>query len=308
MFRLSLPHGTPVKPFTPAKLERETLDSPFNSSQRRSVKTRLSPFFCVGGEEEEEEIQSIFLHPRGPFWLFPPILLRTDQSPPPLLFLGSPTVLPKYPSRIHTFLKRKVLAAAGIRTFSTLFPRRGGRMSSIEPRKAIQYFFFAEIPSATLGMSVSRYDWHVPKLLEPSVVRLGSVSTRRKSPGGKKDMNCWQQQQRAKVPFQTHPLWRLDEISLSRAVREWVKGTFAASIEEKKRTQEEKAGFRKGILYLLFFGKGMLCESYWGLLRRCSSSSSTEDPQILSQTAHPFPLARAEETILPRPFRVWSSG
>ena len=64
-------------------------------------------------------------------------------------------------------------------------------------------------------MSVSRYDWHVPKLLEPSVVRIDSVSTRRKSPAEKKDMNCWQQQQRAKVPFQPRPLWRLDEISFS---------------------------------------------------------------------------------------------
>ncbi len=122
--------------------ERETLDSPFNSSQRRSVKTRLSPFFCVGDEEEEEEIQSIFLHPRGPFWLFPPILLRTDQSPPPLPFQGSPSPTKVSFSNSH-FFKRKVLAAAGIRTLSTLFPRRGGEnvMSSIEPRKVIQYIF-----------------------------------------------------------------------------------------------------------------------------------------------------------------------
>ncbi len=143
----------------------------------------------MGGEEEEEEeeIQSIFLHPRGPFWLFPPILLRTDQSPPPLPFQGSPSPTKVSFSNSH-FFKRKVLAAAGIRTLSTLFPRREGGECHVFNRapNGDTVIFFAEIPSATLGMSVSRYDWHVPKLLEPSVVRTGSVGTRRKSPGGKK--------------------------------------------------------------------------------------------------------------------------
>ncbi len=48
-------------------------------------------------------------------------------------------------------------------------------------------------------------------------------------------MNCWQQQQRAKVPFQPRPLWRLDEISLSRAEREWEKRDFC-SLKRGTRT------------------------------------------------------------------------
>ncbi len=140
VFRLSQQLGRQCQTFHTGEVREKLLTRPSTLPSDDLSRLDFLPFFCVGDEEEEEEIQSIFLHPRGPFWLFPPILLRTDQSPPPLLFQGSPSPTKVSFSNSH-FFKRKVLAAAGIRTLSTLFPRGWENVFNRAPKGDTVIFF-----------------------------------------------------------------------------------------------------------------------------------------------------------------------
>ena len=180
------PMGRQCQTFHTGEVREKLLTRPSTLPSDDLSRLDFLPFFCVGDEEEEEEIQSIFLHPRGPFWLFPPILLRTDQSPPPLLFQGSPSPTKVSFSNSH-FFKRKVLAAAGIRTLSTLFPRGWENVFNRAPKGDTVNFFLQKFHLRHLECQCQGTTGTFRSCrAEPSVVRTGSVSTRRRSPGGKK--------------------------------------------------------------------------------------------------------------------------
>ena len=103
-------------------------------------------------------------------------------------------------------------------------------------------------------------------------------------------MNCWQQQQRAKVPFQPHPLWRLDEISLSRAEREWEKGTFAASIEEKRGRRRRRQDLERVFCTSFFRERHAGSESYWGAVAAVFEFEFDRGPTNFVSNRTPLPL------------------